>query len=51
MTFHTMSRQTRLKDKMTELRSRRLKILNDDEDENCMEQLRKLERVVADNDI
>lgn len=40
----------KLKDKMTELRSRRLKILNDDEDENCMEQLRKLERVVADTE-
>ena len=40
----------KLKDKMTELRSRRLKILNDDEDENCMEQLRKLERVAADNE-
>ena len=40
----------KLKDKMTELRSRRLKILNDDEDENCMEQLRKLERIVADTE-
>lgn len=40
----------KLKNKMTELRSRRLKIVNDDEDENCMEQVRKLERVVADRE-
>jgi len=38
----------KLKNKMTELRSRRLKILNDDEEESCLERLRKLERVVAD---
>ena len=40
----------KLKNRMTELRSRRLKILNDDEDENCLERLRKLERVVADTE-
>ncbi|MCH5165103.1 MAG: recombinase family protein [Clostridiales bacterium] len=40
----------KLKNKMTELRSRRLKILNDDEEENCLEHLRKLERVVTDTE-
>lgn len=40
----------KLKNKMTELRSRRLKIVNDDEDENCMERVRKLERVVSDRE-
>lgn len=40
----------KLKNKMTELRSRRLKILNDDEEESCLERLRKLERIVADTD-
>lgn len=40
----------KLKNRMTELRSRRLKILNDDEDENCLESLRKLERIVADTE-
>lgn len=40
----------KLKNKMTELRSRRLKIVNDDEDENCMEQVRKLEHIVADRE-
>ena len=40
----------KLKNRMTELRSRRLKILNDDEDENCLESLRKLERVVAETE-
>ncbi len=40
----------KLKNRMTELRSRRLKILNDDEDENCLELLRKLERIVADTE-
>lgn len=38
-----------LKKQITELRSRRLKILNDDEDENCIEQLRGLERIVEEN--
>jgi len=40
----------KLKNKMTELRSRRLKIVNDNEDENCMERVRKLERVVSDRE-
>lgn len=40
----------KLKNQITELRSRRLKILNDDEEENCMELLRKLERVVTETE-
>lgn len=39
-----------LKNKMTELRSRRLKILNDDEEENCLERLRRVERIVTETD-
>ncbi|WP_251546337.1 recombinase family protein [Pumilibacter intestinalis] len=40
----------KLQNRITELRSRRLKILNDDEDENSIEQLRALERIVAEYD-
>lgn len=40
----------KLQNRITELRSRRLKILNADEDENCIEQLRALERVVDERD-
>lgn len=38
-----------IKDRMTELRSRRLKILNDDKDENSIEQMRKTERIVKES--
>lgn len=40
----------KLKDKITELRSRRLKVLTDDEDEQSLESLRKLERIISGND-
>lgn len=40
----------KIQNAITELRSRRLRILNDDADENCLEKLRKLERVVADTE-
>lgn len=40
----------RIKRQITELRSRRLKLLNEDEDERCIEKIRELKRVVNEND-
>jgi len=39
-----------LKDKITELRSRRLKILTDDEEEYNLEELRRLEKIVTEQE-
>lgn len=42
-----LEKSDRIKKKMTELRSRRKKLLNDDEDELCIEELRKLKRILT----
>ena len=38
-----------LKGEITELRSRRAKIINDDEEETCVEELRQLRRIIEDS--
>lgn len=40
----------KIKRQITELRSRRLKLLNEDEDERCIEGIRELKRILDDND-
>lgn len=36
-----------LKKKMTELRSRRMKLINEDDDEKCIEQIRQLKKILS----
>ena len=38
-----------IKDEMTELRSRRLRLINEDEDEACIEELRKLKQTLSES--
>jgi hypothetical protein len=41
-----MEMTDRIQGRMTELRSRRMKIINEDENEACIEELRKLKRIL-----
>lgn len=44
-----LGKTDKYKDRITELRSRRLKLINADEDELCIEKLRELKRYLADS--
>ena len=44
-----LGRSDKYKNQITELRSRRLKIINEDEEEMCIEKLRELKRFLADS--
>ena len=44
ITYH--EKADKIKGKIEELRSRRLKIINDDDEETCLEELRQLRRMI-----
>ena len=49
VTYH--EKTDRFKRELTELRSRRIKLLNEDENERCIEKLRQLKRYLADSPV
>lgn len=44
-----LGKTDKYKNRITELRSRRLKLINEDEEEQCIEKLRELKRILADS--
>ena len=47
VTYH--EKADSLKGQITELRSRRMKIINDDDEETCIEQLRQLRKIIEES--